>query len=103
MRIGAHYLGNGTCEFVVWAPFLKSVAVKLISPDERLLPMKKDEKGYWKACVEDVYPGACYFYQLGEKTDRPTRLHISSLPECINIHRWWNSTPSNGKIVNGKG
>ncbi|GJQ49001.1 malto-oligosyltrehalose trehalohydrolase [Candidatus Kuenenia stuttgartiensis] len=71
MRIGAHYLGNGTCEFVVWAPFLKSVAVKLISPDERLLPMKKDEKGYWKACVEDVYPGACYFYQLGEKTDRP--------------------------------
>jgi maltooligosyltrehalose trehalohydrolase len=56
---------------VVWAPFLKSVAVKLVSPDERLFPMKKNEKGYWKACVEDVYPGACYFYQLGEKTDRP--------------------------------
>lgn len=71
MRIGANYLGNGTCEFVVWAPFLKSVAVKLISPDERLLPMKKDEKGYWKVCIEKVYPGTYYFYQLGEKTDRP--------------------------------
>ncbi len=71
MKFGAHYLGNGKCEFVVWAPFLKSVAVKLVSPDERLLSMKKDEKGYWKVCVEEIYPGACYFYQLGGKTNRP--------------------------------
>ncbi|MCF6147943.1 MAG: malto-oligosyltrehalose trehalohydrolase [Candidatus Kuenenia sp.] len=71
MRIGAQYLGNGTCEFVVWAPSLKSVAVKLIAPDKKLIPMKKEEKGYWKVCVEDVYPGARYFYRLGKKTERP--------------------------------
>ncbi|MDR4509606.1 MAG: malto-oligosyltrehalose trehalohydrolase [Candidatus Brocadiaceae bacterium] len=71
MKIGAQYLGNGTCEFAVWAPLLKSVAVKFVSPGERLIPLKKEEKGYWKARAEGVHPGDRYFYQLNGKTDRP--------------------------------
>ena len=71
MRIGADYLGNSRCEFTVWAPNLKEVAVKILSPEERLLPMQQDELGYWKASAEGVEPGTLYFYQLEGITERP--------------------------------
>lgn len=71
MRIGADYLGNGRCEFNVWAPLLKDAAVKLVSPAERLIPMKKDNSGYWTALADDVYPGALYLYNLDNEMDRP--------------------------------
>lgn len=64
MKIGADYLGDGRCEFSVLAPNLESVAVQIVSPQERLLPMQKDEWGYWKTTAEGVEPGTLYFYQL---------------------------------------
>ncbi len=64
MKIGAHYLSDGRCEFSVWAPNLESVAVQIVSPQEQLLPMQKDEWGYWKTTAQDVEPGTLYFYQL---------------------------------------
>lgn len=64
MKIGAHYLSDGRCEFSVWAPNLEAVAVQIVSPQEQLLPMQKDEWGYWKTTVPSVEPGTLYFYQL---------------------------------------
>jgi maltooligosyltrehalose trehalohydrolase len=64
MKIGAHYLSDGRCEFSVWAPNLESVAVQIVSPQEQLLPMQKDEWGYWKTTVQSIEPGTLYFYQL---------------------------------------
>ncbi len=71
MRIGTSYLGNGSCEFVVWAPLLKKVALKIVSPRNELIPLAKDERGYWKASTKEVSPGACYFYRLEDGVDRP--------------------------------
>ncbi len=71
MRTGARYIGQGRCEFVVWSPASKSVAVKIVSPQSDLVPMIKDESGYWSATVEGVEPGARYFYRLNDSTDRP--------------------------------
>ncbi|MBI4595351.1 MAG: malto-oligosyltrehalose trehalohydrolase [Candidatus Tectomicrobia bacterium] len=71
MRVGASYQGNGKCEFVVWAPFLSKVNIKLLSPYHRVIPMEKDSYGYWKACVEKVLPDTKYFYCLEEERDRP--------------------------------
>ncbi|MBW4678789.1 MAG: malto-oligosyltrehalose trehalohydrolase [Microcoleus vaginatus WJT46-NPBG5] len=71
MKIGANYLGNGTCEFTVWAPTVKEVAVKIVSPEEQVLPMEKDESGYWKAKAQDINPEALYFYRLEETAERP--------------------------------
>ena len=45
IKIGSNYLGNNRCEFTVWAPELKEVAVKITAPEKRLLPMQKDEAG----------------------------------------------------------
>lgn len=71
MKIGAHYLGEGRCEFVVWAPLPESVEVKLVTPAERSLPMERDDRGYWRAVAEGVLPGATYYYRLNDRVDRP--------------------------------
>ncbi|MEW6378150.1 MAG: malto-oligosyltrehalose trehalohydrolase [bacterium] len=71
MRVGAHYLGKGKSEFAVWAPFRKSVAVNIVSPEARIIPMDRDLRGYWKALVEGVPPGARYLFRLDDQMDRP--------------------------------
>jgi maltooligosyltrehalose trehalohydrolase len=71
MKIGSNYLGGNKCEFVVWAPFLKNVDVKIVSPDKKVLPLKKDDMGYWKTKAEDVSPGTLYFYCLDGERERP--------------------------------
>lgn len=64
MRIGADYIGNGTCKFVVWAPMLRSMAVNIVYPAKRIITMKQEKRGYWRASADDVYPGTLYFYNL---------------------------------------
>jgi maltooligosyltrehalose trehalohydrolase len=69
MKIGACYdKTTRQCLFTVWAPFHKSVVLRF---DDRSIPMKRDEWGYWKATAEDVDPGTLYRYQLDESTIRP--------------------------------
>ncbi len=70
-EIGAVYLGDGKCRFRTWAPFKKSLEVRLLSPVERTVPMCKEKDGYWSAVVENVGPGARYLIRLDGKTDRP--------------------------------
>jgi len=54
VKIGMHYLGCGKCKFTVWAPFQKEVALKIVSPQEKIIPMEKDSKGYWKITIGDT-------------------------------------------------
>ncbi|MBV8885776.1 MAG: malto-oligosyltrehalose trehalohydrolase [Chroococcidiopsidaceae cyanobacterium CP_BM_RX_35] len=71
MKIGAESDGSGNCEFSVWAPLLKEVAVQIVSPHKRLIPMTKDEAGYWKVTTADVETGTLYFYKLENTIERP--------------------------------
>lgn len=64
VKVGANYLGNTRCQFTVWAPLLKEVAVKVISHNEQLLPMQQLEYGFWQVTAEDIEPGSRYVYQL---------------------------------------
>jgi len=70
MKIGSNYLGNGQCEFRVWAPFRDSVAVHLVSPQDQVIPLQKDEWGYWQETVK-ADPGTLYVYQLDGSLERP--------------------------------
>jgi maltooligosyltrehalose trehalohydrolase len=70
-KVGACYLGNSNCEFRVWAPLLEQVAVKIISPKEKLLSMMPDEQGYWQVKAEEIHPGTQYVYQLNGTLERP--------------------------------
>ncbi len=71
MKIGSNYLGNGRCEFTVWAPAHDEVAVQIVSPQNFVIPLQKDEWGYWKTTAENIEPGTLYFYKIAGETDRP--------------------------------
>jgi len=71
MKTGAHYKGNGRCEFAVWAPFLNDVKLKIVSPEKRLVPMQRDDRGYWRTGVDNVFPGAQYVFRLNDDMERP--------------------------------
>jgi maltooligosyltrehalose trehalohydrolase len=68
---GAFVLGAGRCRFRVWAPAAREVAVLLQTPEERIVPLQPQQWGYHEAIVDDVEPGALYFYRLDGNRDRP--------------------------------
>ena len=69
--IGAHYLGDGHCRFLLWAPFIDKVELHLVAPEDRLVPLVKGKRGYHHAVVEGVEPGSLYLYRLDGQKERP--------------------------------
>ena len=70
MNLGA-CLKSGTCAFSVWAPFSRRVEVKILSPDERAIPLVENSMGYWSGMVENASPGIRYVYRLDDEKERP--------------------------------
>jgi len=70
-NLGASYLGDGRCRFVVWAPSAQMVEVHLFTPRERVIVMERDDRGYHRAVVDDVMPGSRYMYRLDGQKERP--------------------------------
>ncbi|MFH0925369.1 MAG: malto-oligosyltrehalose trehalohydrolase [bacterium] len=110
-KVGAHYQGRGQCKFLFWAPFLTNVYLNIVSPQERLLPMSKDEEGYWSVLVAEVYPGTRYFYRLDTGQDRPDPasyfqpegVHLASAVVDQNSFHWednmWRGLPLEQMII----
>ncbi len=105
MKIGAHYLGNGHCEFRVWSPNAEVVAVKIVSPQERILPMQQKEGGYWQLTATDVDPGTQYFYQLNNGESRPDPasnyqpLGVHAASQVIDHNFTWNDSNWSGILL----
>jgi maltooligosyltrehalose trehalohydrolase len=62
--VGAHYLGNKKCEFIVWAPLLENLSLSIVSPSAREIELQRDEAGYFYTTIDDVPPGTKYFYRI---------------------------------------
>lgn len=71
LTLGGIPLGSDRCAFGVWAPKSGKVEVHLLSPADRLLPMRNDHSGYHFAVAENVAPGSDYLFRLDGKTERP--------------------------------
>ncbi|HKT10593.1 MAG TPA: malto-oligosyltrehalose trehalohydrolase [Terriglobia bacterium] len=69
--LGAIYLGDGRCHFLVWAPAVEKVDVHVVGPSERTLAMEPQERGYHGVLADGVAPGARYFYRLNGANERP--------------------------------
>ena len=69
MHTGSHY-SNSTCNFTLWAPLVEKVAFHLVDPQDKVIPLEKDEWGYWHGSIADIKPGTLYYYQLDGETDR---------------------------------
>jgi maltooligosyltrehalose trehalohydrolase len=71
--LGAAYLGEGRCRFVVWAPLANVVDLRMISPRKCIARMENIGKGYHRIVLTNVDPAAHYVYQL----------HDNRLPESV--------------------
>ncbi|MGH8002310.1 MAG: malto-oligosyltrehalose trehalohydrolase [Brasilonema sp.] len=102
MKIGAHYLGNNHCEFRVWALNAEAVTVKTVSPQERIVPMQRQEEGYWSVTLDDIQPGTLYYYQLNNGESRPDPasnlqpLGVHGPSEVIDPSFSWNDSNWSG-------
>jgi maltooligosyltrehalose trehalohydrolase len=68
---GTSYKGKGKCVFSVWAPFCNEVSLKIVSPEERIMPMKRNSNKVWEITLDDITPGLLYYYRLNNILDRP--------------------------------
>ncbi len=55
----------------MWGPRAQSLEVHILSPEDRIAPLQKDNRGYFHGVVPDVRPGALYFYRLDGDKERP--------------------------------
>ncbi len=69
--LGATYLGQDRCRFLVWAPRAAKVDVHLVGPDDRYVPLTPVGRGYHQGMVDGVRPGRRYVYRLDGATERP--------------------------------
>ncbi|MFQ5816645.1 MAG: malto-oligosyltrehalose trehalohydrolase [Terriglobia bacterium] len=71
IELGARYLGNGRCRFLVWAPRAETIEVRLVAPQERTVTMERQARGYHQAVLESAEPGSLYLYRLDGHKERP--------------------------------
>lgn len=70
-RLGATYLSDGRCQFLVWAPNAEEVEVKIIGTDEHYTRLQPVDKGYHRAILPGIWPGALYLFRLNKEKERP--------------------------------
>ncbi|HPQ80367.1 MAG TPA: malto-oligosyltrehalose trehalohydrolase [bacterium] len=71
LRPGVRLQGGGRASFTVWAPSSKGVSLKILSSEERIFQMEKDDLGYWRATADGVQAGSLYLYRLDGGNERP--------------------------------
>lgn len=69
--LGACPHGPHAVRFRVWAPYARTVAVRLMDQDRTPVPMEPRDSGYFEATVSETEPGARYCYVLDGRKDRP--------------------------------
>lgn len=69
--LGATYLGNNKVSFLVWAPFSEQLNVHILEPKERIIPLKKNDWGYFKTVASGIPVGSLYLYNLDGKKEHP--------------------------------
>ncbi|MBI5442799.1 MAG: malto-oligosyltrehalose trehalohydrolase, partial [Deltaproteobacteria bacterium] len=51
-------------EFRVWAPLCGRVELEFIRPGGPVVPLEREERGYWRASMAGLEPGTLYRYRL---------------------------------------
>ncbi|MEO1184918.1 MAG: malto-oligosyltrehalose trehalohydrolase, partial [Cyanobacteria bacterium J06636_27] len=110
MHIGSQY-SNNTCNFTLWAPLISKAAVHLVEPVDKVVPLEKDERGYFYGSIADIKPGSLYYYQLDGETDRadpasnlqPQGVHGASEIVDHNSFKWndedWKGVPLEEMVI----
>ncbi len=70
-RLGATRTADGHCEFLVWAPAVSRVEVRILGDVERIVRLIPESQGYHQGAVDGVEPNALYTYRLEGDKERP--------------------------------
>lgn len=71
--LGAVFLGDDRCSFLVWAPHAEQVEVCILAPDAPKIPLTPCARGYHRAESANVARNARYVYELHKKGDPATK------------------------------
>jgi len=71
LKLGPTLLGGGRCRFCVWSPFVDSIEVHVLSPQERLEPLRRDRQGYHCGVLDGIEAGSLYLFRLDGSLERP--------------------------------
>jgi maltooligosyltrehalose trehalohydrolase len=63
--------GDRGCNFLVWAPYVREVALQIGTDQNQTRPMKKNPAGYFSCSVEEIAPGSKYWLLLDGAKRRP--------------------------------
>jgi maltooligosyltrehalose trehalohydrolase len=93
--LGVNFNIKGDAEILLWAPYARSVEIKLMEKDIKL-PLLRENFGYWKAVTGQLKPGDLYKYVLDgekERTDpaslsQPEGVHGSSQAIDLKAFSW---------------
>src|SRR5215470_13061201 len=75
-RLGSTRMPDGRCEFCVWAPQAKKVAVRMIDKSNECLELSPEPHGYHYGATEGLSSNARYRYLLDggkERSDPASR------------------------------
>ncbi len=101
--VGAKYLGSGKCKFTVWAPLIEKLSLHILSEIPSVIPLTKNNKGYFQTYLDNISPGDRYLYQINNNSEIPDPASYFQPedvmgPSCIvdhdsfqwNDHNWCN-------------
>ncbi len=71
LPLGAVYRGRGRCSFLVWAPRVKQVELRILSPRSRLVRLRGGASGYHYGVLDGIEPDALYVFRLDGLIERP--------------------------------
>jgi len=71
LPLGATFLGEGKCRFLVWAPKAHTVDVHLVHPEARHVRLEPAAQGYFHGVIDGVALGSHYFYRLDQAEQYP--------------------------------
>jgi maltooligosyltrehalose trehalohydrolase len=69
-RLGATRAANGQCEFLVWAPNVSRIEVKIFEPSEQVVELAPGPQGYHQTSVDYVSPNVRYRFRLEGRKER---------------------------------
>src|SRR3982750_1736899 len=72
--IGVSFNEKKEAEIIVWSPEAKSVE---ISFDNKKLPLKKTDEGYWEVLSTDIRPGTLYKFVIDGRNEFPDPASLS--------------------------
>lgn len=71
LDLGATPQTDDVVRFRVWAPYAKTVAVRLLGEERHPVPLRSDRYGYFEALIRHVPPLTRYQYLLDGSLERP--------------------------------